>query len=50
MRGDYERKPEDDRGRCAEHPGEGIHERTDDCRRFMTLAFMIDLGLEPPEA
>lgn len=34
------------KGRCAEHPA--IHERADDCRRFMTLAFAIDLGLEPP--
>jgi hypothetical protein len=37
-----------DHGRCAEHPGR-IHERTRDCRRFMTLAFAIDLGLESPE-
>lgn len=37
----------DDLGRCAEHSG--LHEKTEDCRRFMALAFARDLGIKDPD-
>lgn len=37
----------DKRGRCAVH--RGLHDRTEECRRFMTLAFARALGIVDPE-
>jgi hypothetical protein len=34
------------RGRCAAHLDQGLHERSDECSRFISLAFMRDLGLD----